>query len=212
MSIMSLGSRPRPIVHINALPGTGKLTIARLLANKLDLALANDASSSGVAAKVVHNHLLINPVDAVLHRTQPGYQELRKSLRQTIFQSIAKEPATYSTVYIFTDFQSGDSVGSAVCQEFRDVANARGAALIPVILSCEESENVRRLGAGDRPALQKLTDTELLLHFRRRQDAPSVHLFEKEHARLELDVTHLSAQEAADQICSHILKEMTETQ
>lgn len=198
-----------PIIHLNGLPGTGKLTIGRILADKINVAFPRDPSI-GTTAKLVHNHLLINPADAILDRTQPGYQDLRKSLRGVIFHSIITEPATFSTAYIFTDFQSGDAMGSAVCKEFETTAIARSCILIPIILTCEEAENVRRLSVSERIALHKLTDKDLLLYFRRRQDAPAIYLFGSQKARLELDVTGLTAEEAAGRIYTHILQFMPE--
>ncbi|KAM0420372.1 hypothetical protein ACHAPT_011791 [Fusarium lateritium] len=55
--------RPAPIIYINGFPATGKFAIARHLVSlfKAD------------TAKLVHNHLLINPADAILDRDQPGY-------------------------------------------------------------------------------------------------------------------------------------------
>lgn len=66
---------PYPIIHINGFPGTGKLTVAQYLV----------ADVTPVNLKLIHNHLLINPADAVLHRNQPGYQALRQAIRGAIF-------------------------------------------------------------------------------------------------------------------------------
>lgn len=182
---------PYPIIHVNGFPGTGKLTISQCLVRLL----------SG-HAKLVHNHLLINPADAVLHRTQPGYQHLRKSIRSAIFTALANEPATYETAYIFTDFQTTNEIGSGVCAEFSCTAEARGCLLIPIVLTCLEEVNLERLVTLDRSAHQKLMDVELLQTFRR--GAP---LFRFEHLSsfLELDVTSISAEEAAEIIFKHIL-------
>jgi broad-specificity NMP kinase len=53
------------IVHINGCPGTGKLTIARLLAPM-------------IGAKLVDNHTLINPAEMLFARRDPLYRSLRE--------------------------------------------------------------------------------------------------------------------------------------
>lgn len=195
---------PLPIIHINGLPGTGKLTIAREVLTLLQQHFA--ASGSPNTAKLVHNHLLINPADAVLHRTQPGYQTLRKALRDAVFSTLSSEPATFATVYLFTDWQSGDDAGAAVCREYETMARERGCGFIPVIVSCGEAENIVRLRSGEREGWGKITDPELLVRCRGGVDAPPVYLFEGVEARLEVDVTELSAREAAEVVVGHVLR------
>lgn len=195
---------PLPIIHINGLPGTGKLTIAREALALLQHHFTASGSTNQV--KLVHNHLLINPADAVLHRTQPGYQALRKALRDAVFSTLSREPATFATVYLFTDWQSGDAAGSAVCREYQAMARERGSGFVPVLVSCGEAENITRLGSGEREGWGKITDKELLVRFRGRVDAPPVYLFEGVEERLEVDVTGLSAGEAARVVVGHVLR------
>ncbi|KAJ5174929.1 uncharacterized protein N7482_000806 [Penicillium canariense] len=179
----------RPIVHLNGFPGVGKLTIARFLLKLLPF------------AKLVHNHLLINPADAILHRTQPGYQTLRRAIRQTIFSALTSEPATFDTTYIFTDFQSDDELGAAVCAEYLATAEVRRAAFIPIMLFCDEKTNMQRLVSSDRELHSKLTDVELVSKFRLEED---VHRFTGHPNYSELDVSNLTPEEAARQIYEHL--------
>jgi hypothetical protein len=190
MTISSIPEPRRPIVHLNGFPGVGKLTIARSLQKQLP------------TAKLVHNHLLINPADAVLHRTQPGYQNLRRGIRSSIFSALANEPATFNTTYIFTDFQSDDDLGAAVCAEYLATAEARRAVLVPILLFCDEKTNMQRLVSSDRELHSKLTDVELVTHFRREGD---VHRFTGHPNYLELDVSNFTPEEAAKRICEHII-------
>jgi hypothetical protein len=188
--------RPLPIIHINGFPGTGKLSVARRLIEQLPL--------HNIPAKLVHNHLLIDPADAVLNRTQPGYQNIRKAIRAALFSALEKESATNGTVYIFTDFQTSDAIGSSVCAEYAATATKRDCALISVVLCCEEEENLRRVASSDRGLTKKLTDVELVRRFRRR-GAP-VHRFVEAPVSLELDVTDRSAEEVARLIVRHIFE------
>ncbi|CAI7624617.1 unnamed protein product [Penicillium glandicola] len=180
--------KPHPIVHLNGFPGVGKLTIARYLIKQPP------------SAKLVHNHLLINPADAVLHRTQPGYQSLRRRIRSSIFSALTDEPATFDTTYIFTDFQSDDELGSAVCAEYLATAEARRAALVPILLFCDEETNMQRLVSSDRELHAKLTDVELVTKFRR----GDVYRFAGHSNYLELDVSNFTPEEAAKRICEHL--------
>lgn len=188
---------PLPLIHINGYPGTGKLTIAQQLLTKLN-------STAKIPAKLIHNHLLINPADAILHRTQPGYQTLRKKLRAAVLSSLEQEPATYQTAYIFTDFQSSDTVGAGVCAEYASTAAKRGCRLLSVVLHCGEEENLRRLVEVGRAAAGKLTDWNVVRGFR--EGGASIYCFDGESKSLEIDVTTLSSEETALLILDHVLK------
>lgn len=197
MSALPSRPRPSPIIHINAFPGTGKLTICHEL-----LALLRPPH-----AKLVHNHLLINPVDAILDRTQPGYQTLRRSVRAAIFHALAHEASTHATAYIFTDFQSSNELGAAVCREYAVCASERGSDFVPVLLHCDVETNLERLVAGDRAQHQKLVDVDLARRFRK--DA-ELYRFAGHPAAFELDVTSLSPREAAGRILEHVTRHCPE--
>ncbi|KAM6480854.1 hypothetical protein HDV62DRAFT_365804 [Trichoderma sp. SZMC 28011] len=184
--------RPLPVIHFNAFPGTGKLTIARILASFFQPS----------SLKVVHNHLLINPADAVLHREQAGYQHLRQQIRLAIFHSLIHAPATHSAAYIFTDFQTSNELGAAVCQEYVECAKTRGCDFIPIMLSCDEETNLTRLVEDGRAGHGKLVDVDLVKRFR----ASQLYEFDDHPALLRLDVSELSADDAARRITDHLLK------
>jgi hypothetical protein len=207
MTAPSADMEAPPIIHLNGFPGTGKLTVARKLVEKINLESEKHNSSESTSqtrAKLVHNHLLIDPAGAVLDRTQPGYQRLRKAIREAVFASLVNESSTYETIYIFTDWQSGDDVGSGVCEEFQTMARARGSQFIPILITCDEKENVRRIQGAERAVSStKITDTGLLLQWRQEVDPPPVYQFRDNEARLDLDVTSLTAEEAAEAIWKH---------
>ncbi|KAL7909511.1 hypothetical protein GGI35DRAFT_450111 [Trichoderma velutinum] len=186
-------SKPLPIIHFNGFPGTGKLTIARQLEQLL-----------APRARLIHNHLLINPADAVLRRDEAGYQNLRQAIRAAIFTSLIESTDTHKFAYLFTDFQSSDNIGSAVCAEYLAAAQKRGCELISVVLSCDVDTNVERLITDERRAHGKISSAELLKKFRQ---GVAIHRFENlGDKRLELDVSALSAEEAARQILEHVVK------
>ncbi|KAJ5489930.1 hypothetical protein N7453_010755 [Penicillium expansum] len=184
------GTTLHPLIHINAFAGAGKLTVAKHL-----VALSENL-------KLVHNHLLINPADAVLHRNQPGYQSLRRALRAAIFTSLATEPATYNTTYIFTDFQTANEQGSSVCKEYAQAAEDRGCLLIPIVLDCDEDENIRRMTQLEREKHAKLMDVDLLKMLRK--GAP-IFEFSNRKEFLKIDVTHKKPEEVARMIWEHVV-------
>ena len=204
-----------PIIHLNGFPGTGKLTIARKLVEKLNREYEQQdpsQSANHTRAKLVHNHLLIDPAGAVLERSQPGYNELRTAIRQAVFTTLINESSTYETIYVFTDWQSGNAVGSGVCEEYLAMAKARGSQFIPILVSCEEQENVRRIQGVSRAISDKLTDSELLVQWRQEVDPPPVYLFRDIKERMELDVSSLSPEQAADAIWEHASQYVPECQ
>ncbi|KAH7202525.1 hypothetical protein BKA60DRAFT_163286 [Fusarium oxysporum] len=69
-------------IYINGYPGIGKLTIAK----ELQQLLPN--------SKVYHNHLLIDPIDALVERSSPGYHEMRTGLRRYILNEIVTSKHT----------------------------------------------------------------------------------------------------------------------
>lgn len=205
-TVSAKGQKPMPIIHLNGFPGTGKLTIARKLVEQLNRDFEKQLSSGSTSptrAKLVHNHLLIDPAAAVLERSQPGYNELRTAIRQAVFTTLVNESSTYETIYVFTDWQSGNAVGSGVCEEYLAMAKARGSQFVPILITCDEQENVRRIQGVERAISTKLTDSELLVQWRQEVDPPPVYLFKDEQARLELDVTRLSPEQAAEAIWEH---------
>lgn len=184
---------PHPIIHINGFPGIGKLTIARKLVELL----------SPLNAKLVHNHLLIDPAGAILPRTSKDYQPLRRSIRAAVFDTLATSSDTFDSVYVFTDFQSDDEVGSAVMQEYATMAARRGCALIPVNATCSEDENMRRLVSVERAQHGKLVDKEIVAHIR---NGPAIHQWPENPYNLELDLTELDIEAAARVLQMHVLK------
>ena len=81
---------PAPLVWINAFPGTGKYTIASILAHKL---------MKGQCT-LVHNHDLIDAV--TLPRDYPMYRTLRKEERSMAFAQHVLAPETRERCVIFT--------------------------------------------------------------------------------------------------------------
>ncbi|MGO4735000.1 AAA family ATPase [Bosea sp. 2KB_26] len=169
---------PDLIIHINGWPGCGKLTIGRELAKRL-------------GARLLDNHLIINPAEALFDRGDPLNHSLRKALRSTILADAAQMKP--GTPLILTDALSDDAFDAAVFDEYRSLAAARRATLVAVVLDCSPERNAERLVAGDRAARHKLTAPMVLASLRanyRLLRAPGLPL-------VELDVSDLAPEAAA---------------
>lgn len=173
------------IVHINGWPGTGKLTIARHLAEHL-------------GARLADNHTLINPAEALFARGTPLYRSLRPTVRMAVLDHVRRADAAQS--FLFTDALSDDAVDSRAFDDYAALAADRGARFVGVVLDCSVEENLKRLTRAGRLRAHKLTDPQVLMDLRSRH----VLLKGKCDRLIELDVTDLGADEAASEIAARI--------
>ncbi|KAF5978673.1 ribose 5-phosphate isomerase A [Fusarium coicis] len=119
-------------VYINGYPGIGKLTIVRELQQLLP------------DSKVYHNHLLIDPVEALVERSSPGYHEMRTGLRRYVLNEIATSEYTKDKTWIFTDAREASAAGEMGAKDYEAAARKRGVSFISIVLECEIEENIRR--------------------------------------------------------------------
>ncbi|KAI9788408.1 MAG: hypothetical protein M1816_006933 [Peltula sp. TS41687] len=181
-----------PLIWINGYPGSGKLTIARAL-----LVLYGMKK-----AILVHNHQLIDPVEARTPRTHPDYDRQRQLERSRAFFTYVESLETSSQIIIFTDFQSNNELGRSVAQEYKSAARRSGRFFFPVYLTCDVEENLCRVATAERVSsgTGKLLSREVLQDIRSRCD-----LFRfGDGEELTIDVTDASPTEAAQRILAHI--------
>lgn len=171
------------VIHINGWPGCGKLTIARALAGK-------------IGAKVIDNHSVINAADALFDRADPANRALRDTVRRAVFEAAHQLPA--STPIIFTNALGDGPRDRAVFADYQAFAAARDVPWVSVVLDVDPAENARRLASAGRAQMMKLTDAAKLTALRRTETLL------RPAGCIELDVTHLSPDEAADAILEAI--------
>lgn len=174
------------VVHINGWPGCGKLTIARHLAERR-------------GARLVDNHTLINPAEALFEHSNPLYRSLRAAIRASVFEHLLKAPAEQS--FVFTDALSDDAADTRAFQDCAELARRRGARFVAVVMDCDVEENLKRLTRAGRSKQYKLTDPAILLDLRARHRLLRGN---GDAALIEIDVTSLGAAEAADHIAGRI--------
>ncbi|KAK2051146.1 hypothetical protein LY76DRAFT_420300 [Colletotrichum caudatum] len=178
-------------IYINGFPGVGKLTIAK------------DVRKLIQGSKVFHNHLVIDPVAAMLDRGSEGYDELRADFRRHALHAIATRLDLEDTTFIFTDSRESSAAGSTGVKDYQRAAEVRGVPFISIILHCKLDENLRRLegrsGGGESRLSTKLTDGEVLRRLRENEQ-----IFRcGGELELELDVTDMKPGEAARVIVHH---------
>lgn len=174
-----------PVIYINAYPGVGKLTIAR----GLQPLLPN--------SQILHNHDLIDPVEARYPRGSASYWPKRAEYRKARLKPIMHDPELRDTLFIFTDSKTeyNECVG-----DYTDLTLGEfGRRFYSVVLHCEAGENERRLvlpGRGEAAGNGKLVDVEVLRGYR---GQAGILRFGDED-EVEIDVTGISAEEAAGRI------------
>ncbi|KAF5655603.1 hypothetical protein F25303_537 [Fusarium sp. NRRL 25303] len=151
---------------------------------------------------VCHNHLLIDPIDALVERSSPGYHKMRTGLRRYVLNEIATSEYTKGRTWIFTDARETSEAGEMGAKDYEAVAGKRGVSFISIVLECEIEENIRRAinPARNQSISAKLTDETIL---RRILEKESIYRFGNE-TELVLDVTKLSSKEAALRIKEHV--------
>ncbi len=169
------------IVELNGLPGVGKFTIARVLAESL-------------GARLVDNHTIYNPAFASTSFRSPEFYETVCAVRTITFGNLEKLPAGVPLVLTIApgmDLAWGRDWQAAIKQ----LAKRRDAALLGVHLHCSRQERVRRMSTPSRALLGKLIDPSMT-----DDELQRPVLLDHCDRVLELDVTALDASGAADEI------------
>jgi hypothetical protein len=169
------------IVELNGLAGVGKLTIGRILAPSL-------------GGRLIDNHTIYNPAFATTEFRSDRFYETVRAVRQVTFEQatfLGSETAIVLTIAPGRNPTWGREWQIAI----RDLADRRRCRLYGVHLFCAPEEGARRIVSPDRALLNKLRDPEAV-----RDGADRlVQLDHCDHV-LNLDVTSLSASDAAEQI------------
>ena len=179
------------IVYLIGFAGTGKHTIALEICRL-------------TGARLVDNHLINNPVFSLIQadgktRLPETVWEKTWAIRHVVLDVIREiSPASFS--FVFTnELIDGSSDDRKLFAEVEDLAEARRAQFVPVRLLCEEEELCRRVRSPGRAARFKETDSE-----NAREKIRNSKVLTVGHPdALDLDVTALSASEAAQAILAH---------
>ena len=180
--------RPACFVHIIGFAGSGKLSIATQLAQRLP-------------AILVDNHFINNVVLGLIEPDgvtplAPGVWVNIRKVRAVVLETI-QDHAKAGRSFVFTnEILEGDPLAEKACEDIARVAQARGAVYVPVRLLISPQELARRVASPERAAKLKEIDADAALRKAetRRVFAPP------NHKCLDLTVTDLSPEQAADEI------------
>lgn len=173
------------VLHLNGWPGTGKRTIAGIVAARL-------------GARLLDNHVMLNPAEALFEREDPHHAALLDAVRRLTMAYAEKVPP--GTPIIATDALGDDEADALLFNRYRTLAARRDGRLISVVLDISWQENVRRLQGAERAGQRKLTRPGVLRDLRDRYRL----LRPADVEAMCLDVSDLAAEDAASRILDWI--------
>jgi hypothetical protein len=170
------------LIHINGRPGVGKLTIARELATL-------------IGAKLLDNHSVYNVGFSLTEFKSPAFYRALRAVRAVALEFILELPATTPVIITNAHFENSDW-GRENWDTFNEMARQRGVPLAVIVLECDRDENLRRIVGESRIGKGALRDPNIVPH----DSARRALLDDGGDLTLRLDVTHLSARDAALEI------------
>jgi len=170
------------LVHLNGWAGVGKLSIAQILAQKLN-------------GRVLDNHTIFNVAFRLTEFRSPEFYDTVRSVRDVAFARVLQLEATIPVI-LTNALGATSEWGEENWAEVRRVAKMRHSMLLAVTLRCSKDENLRRALTPARAYLGKLTDPDQLEKmFERLLLVP-----EGADAALDLDTTNMTPCTAAADI------------
>ncbi|MBN8829265.1 MAG: AAA family ATPase [Sphingomonadales bacterium] len=169
------------IIEIVGQAGIGKLTVGRLLAARLP-------------GRLLDNHSIYNVAFALTEFRSEAFYRTVRAVRDIAWQTALELPPEVPLI-----LTTANGTFAWWREEWRDavvhLARGRGARLLVVHLLCSDEENRRRIASPDRLERRKPVDPATV-----DRNGERVAMLDHGDARLELDVTKLTAAEAADLI------------
>ena len=140
------------VVQLLGYPGTGKYTVAKELVRAME--------ADGRTTRLLDNHasgnLILSLVPTPTHGIPAPVMDRIIEVRDAVLATLEQHtPRDWSIV--FTNFPP-DAERARALDRHREVAAARGAGFVPVLLECDPDEVLRRVVAPERAARHKLVD------------------------------------------------------
>jgi len=167
------------IIHLNGLPGVGKLTIARILVAKL-------------GGRLLDSHSVYNVAFSLAEFRTPEFYDLVRSVRDVAYSRIAT--TSVDTPVVLTNALGAGPWADENWKALVKLAGGRGSKLYAVAITCSRDQHFLRVGSPERSYLRKLTDPALL-----RFDAGELSTVGAD-AVLQIDSSSRPPEECADQI------------
>ena len=175
------------ILYLIGKPGAGKYSIAK------------EIKKSGYI--ICDNQLINNPIFSLLN--YDGYMSVPQSawetigrIRKNIFDFLSHQP---DKSYVLTNVLYEDPGDRQCFQQVERMSLKRNSLFVPVKLIISPEENAKRVQNPERSLRFKSIDPQEAYSKEPLLDIQHPHL-------LELDVTTLSAKNAAEKILEHVMK------
>lgn len=177
----------RLLIHLNGMPGVGKLTIARQLAKQLD-------------AKLIDNHTLHN-IPLSIHGRFGARWDLFYAIRQLAYDAI--KTISLETPLVMTNaLAHGSKYEEEAWEAVQKLASESRRHFVPILLVCEQDEHCRRVVTEERTNNHKLDSAEVVQDYYK-EGLDIIHDDTLSYA-LTLDVSSLQPDEAAKMIIDHV--------
>lgn len=198
------GAKHKPcILILNAFPGVGKLSVAKVLFQSY---------CPTTQARLIDNHLLIDPAATIHPGRTPQFYDLRQRIREVAFDDIVKLKNEDVRIVIMTTCSGTSRSDVDVYREFVGVAQRMEWALVSVTLDCDVEENKRRLQSPDREGAKKKLFEHAVLENIREQNTlldpgDMMEVIDGVEAfTMRLDTTNKAVEDTAEVIAQFILE------
>lgn len=142
------------IIVLNGFPGTGKLTILKHLKSLLPA----DTTC------LLDNHLLIDPVVAVIPDRSESHHALRRSVRAPIFEELSNQAKKGHTILMTACLATGCLTDEAFYQEHLNISRRSHTTIYWINVKCRRAIHEQRVSTPERQqdSKTKLTNKRLL--------------------------------------------------
>ncbi|KAJ7128097.1 hypothetical protein C8R46DRAFT_1145166 [Mycena filopes] len=148
--------RPTPstgmIVVLNGFPGAGKHTVLKLAKTLL------------AGSRLLDNHLLIDPVAALIPDRSDAHHELRRQIRAPVFREISRLAQEGTVIFMTACLAKDNERDAGVLQEHLDLVRNTNVPLFWINADCDIAALEQRVSSPERRhgGKTKLTDVDLL--------------------------------------------------
>jgi hypothetical protein len=187
---MSNSKFENTLIYLIGFPGTGKYTIAQEIVGKADF-------------KLVDNHLINNPIFSLIQLDGKTPMPMRVwdnvvKIWDVVADTLIHLSPPEGNFVLTNSLAEGDEFDLRHYERIKNIADQRRGHFVPVRLTLDVDEHRRRITVPARKLRHKETNPEAPARYAAQSILNVVH----PHV-LTLDVTHLSAAEAADIIVKH---------